>query len=146
MEEKKSLLQQIKEYNIQAYKDHNQEAKDACGTLISAAKNAQVSSNGVGKEFTDIDMQKIVTKILKELEEELEVYEQGNRPERAAAIKKQIEVVEKFKPTLMSEEEIKKIIESLEDKSIKAIMVEFKTKYPGKADMSLVSKVAKSFQ
>lgn len=91
-------------------------------------------------------MGKVVTKTLKELEEELDVYVKGNRPERAEAIKKQIEVVNKFKPQLMSEDEIRKIIEALPDKSIKSVMKEFKTNYPGKADMSLVSKIAMSFQ
>lgn len=46
----------------------------------------------------------------------------------------------------MSEDEIRKIIEALPDKSIKSVMKEFKTNYPGKADMSMVSKIAMSFQ
>jgi uncharacterized protein YqeY len=145
-EEKKSLFQEIMAYNMEAYKAHDQEAKDACGALISAARNAQVVCKSQNKPFTDAEMGKVVTKTLKELEEELDVYVKGNRPERAEAIKKQIEVVNKFKPQLMSEDEIRKIIEALPDKSIKSVMKEFKTNYPGKADMSMVSKIAMSFQ
>ena len=43
----------------------------------------------------------------------------------------------------MSEEEIRKVIDSLEDKSIPAVMKHFKMNYDGKADMSLVSKIAR---
>lgn len=86
-EEKKSLFQEIMAYNMEAYKAHDQEAKDACGTLISAARNAQVVCKSQNKPFTDAEMGKVVTKTLKELEEELDVYVKGNRPERAEAIK-----------------------------------------------------------
>ena len=44
----------------------------------------------------------------------------------------------------MSEEEIKNVILSLEDKSIPAVMKHFKTNYAGKCDMGLVNKVLKS--
>lgn len=86
-EEKKSLFQEIMAYNMEAYKAHDQEAKDACGALISAARNAQVVCKSQNKPFTDAEMGKVVTKTLKELEEELDVYVKGNRPERAEAIK-----------------------------------------------------------
>lgn len=145
-EEKKSLFQQIQAYNMEAYKAHDQAGKDACGALIAAGRNAMVNCKAKGVEFTDADMVKVVTKVLKELEEELETYVQGDRPERAEEIRKQLAVVNKFKPQLMSEAEIKKIISALPDKSIKAVMNEFKTKHAGKADMGLVSKVAREFQ
>lgn len=145
-EEKKTLLEQIQAYNIQAYKAHDQEAKDACGTLISAAKNAQVICKGQNKEFTDIDMGRIVSKVLKEMNEEYEGYVNAGRSERAETIKKQIDVVKKFEPKLMGEDEIRKIIESLDDKSIKNVMKEFKTNHPGEADMGVVSKIAMSYQ
>lgn len=145
-EEKKTLLQQIMAYNMEAYKAHDQEAKDACGALIAAAKNAQVVCKGQNKEFTDADMGRIVTKILKEMNEELDAYVKADRPERAKLIKKQIEVVKKFEPKLMGEDEIRKIIESLDDKSIKNVMKEFKVNHPGEADMGVVSRIAMSYQ
>lgn len=145
-EEKKTLLAQIQAYNIEAYKAHDQEAKDACGALISAAKNAQVNCKGQGKEFTDVDMGRIVSKVLKEMNEEYEAYVSAGRNERADTIKKQMEVVRKFEPKLMGEDEIRKIIEALDDKSIKNVMKEFKVNHPGEADMGVVSKIALSYQ
>lgn len=45
---------------------------------------------------------------------------------------------------MMDEDEVRKIIDSLEDKSMKSVMQHFKENYQGKVDMSLVSRVARS--
>ena len=45
--------------------------------------------------------------------------------------------------SILSEQEIRDIIDSLEDKSMASVMKHFKMNYDGKADMSLVSKVAR---
>lgn len=147
MEEIKSpLFDKITERNKEAMKAHDQPAKDACGMLITKARNAAIEGKAQGKDFTDVEMGKVISKSIKELEEELETYVQGGRPERAEIIKRQLEVLKEFKPQLMSEEEIRSVIDALPDKSVKAVMIEFKTKYNGKADMSLVSKIARSYQ
>ena len=43
----------------------------------------------------------------------------------------------------MSEDEIRKVIETLPDKSIGAVMKHFKTEYAGKCDMKTVGEVLK---
>ena len=45
---------------------------------------------------------------------------------------------------MLSEDEIRKEIDSLEDKSIPSIMKHFKVNFQGKVDMALVNKIAKS--
>ena len=45
---------------------------------------------------------------------------------------------------MLSEEEIKKEIASLEDKSLPAVMKHFKTNFAGKVEMGLVSKIARN--
>lgn len=45
----------------------------------------------------------------------------------------------------MSEEEIESEITKLDDKSLKNVMIHFKTNFQGKCDMKLVSQVAKKF-
>ena len=45
---------------------------------------------------------------------------------------------------MMSEEEIKSVILSLDDKSTPSVMKHFKANYAGKCDMGLVNKVLKS--
>ena len=43
----------------------------------------------------------------------------------------------------LSEDEIKDIIASMEDKSMPSVMKHFKANYAGKVDMSLVNKIAR---
>ena len=47
---------------------------------------------------------------------------------------------------MLSQEEIKKIIEGLDDKSTPAVMKHFKTEYAGKVDMREVGAVLKTLQ
>ena len=97
-----------------------------------------------GKELTDLDLIQIINKTTKELEEEKAGYIQANRPESVSKIDYQIKAISSYLPKMMSEEEIKNIILSLEDKSIPSVMKHFKQNYAGKCDMGLVNKVIKS--
>ena len=44
---------------------------------------------------------------------------------------------------MLSEEEIRAIIDAMDDKSIPAIMKKFKSEYAGKVDMGMVNKIAR---
>jgi uncharacterized protein YqeY len=55
----------------------------------------------------------------------------------------QLEVVKQYLPKLRSQEEIKQVILSLEDKSIPSVMKHFKVNYAGKVDMRLVQETLK---
>ena len=50
----------------------------------------------------------------------------------------------KIDPVIGRDEEIRKIINSLEDKSVPNVMKHFKTNYAGQVDMSLVNSVLRS--
>ena len=97
-----------------------------------------------GKEMSDLDMIRIIQKTLKELEEEKASYQKGAREDKVNEIDKQINAISVYLPKLMSEEEIKNVILSLEDKSVPSVMKHFKMNYAGKCDMGLVNKVLKS--
>ncbi|MCR5349072.1 MAG: GatB/YqeY domain-containing protein [Bacilli bacterium] len=138
------LIDEIRKASMQAMKDHDQEARAAYSMVIS--RYQALLTSGKGKEVTDKDVTAILIKFSKELEEERQGYLNAGRNETAEGIAKQTEAVAKFLPKLLSEEEIRSIIEKLEDKSIPSVMRFFKANYDGKADMGLVSKVARSLQ
>lgn len=96
--------------------------------------------------MTDADMLSILNKTVKELTDEKAMYENANRKEEAANDQRQIEIIKAYLPKMMEENEVRSIIENLEDKSIKNIMAKFKTEYSGKADMAMVSRLAKEYQ
>ena len=136
----------LKKEKMQALKAHDSTKGAILGVQISAYQKNEIEKKAKGQEMTDADMVSVLNHALKELQDEKSMYESGNRLDEVLKVLAQMEVVKGYLPTMMSEEEIKKVIEGLDDKSIKSVMVEFKTKYAGKADMGLVSRIAKNYQ
>lgn len=135
------LIDEIKKANMQAMKEHNADKRAAYSMVIT--RYQALLTSGKGGEIKDEDIVAILMKFSKELEEEAEGYKTAGRNESYAATLAQKEAVAVFLPKLLSEEEIKDIIASLEDKSMPSVMKHFKANYAGKVDMSLVSKIAR---
>ncbi len=139
-------LLDLKKAKMTALKEHDSNAQIVLGLVISSYQKMQIDKQGKGQRMTDADMVSILNKTLKELADEKEMYEANGRHEQAEADEKQMEIVKSYLPKMMSEEEIRAVIEKLDDHSIKSVMTEFKTNYAGKADMGLVSRIAKEYQ
>ena len=137
------LIDELNKANIEALKKRDQVARAIYSVLLSKYKALDIELRSQGKEATDQDMVKLIAKTIKELDEEKESYARAGRTEEVENIVTQKSLIEKYLPKLMSEEEIRKVIDSLDDKSIPAVMKHFKVNYDGKADMSLVSKIAR---
>ena len=137
------LIDELNKANIEALKKRDQVARAIYSVLLSKYKALDIELRSQGKEATDQDMVKLIAKTIKELDEEKEPYARAGRTEEVENIVTQKSLIEKYLPKLMSEEEIRKVIDSLEDKSIPSVMKHFKMNYDGKADMSLVSKIAR---
>ena len=135
------LIDEIKKANISAMKAHDFDYRAAYSMIISRYQTALTS--GKGETPTDADVLSMLMKFSKELEEEKQGYLAAGREDSAASTSRQIEAIAAFLPKLMSEEEIRAVIDTLEDKSIPSVMRHFKANYAGKADMSLVSKIAR---
>ena len=137
------LIDELSKANIEALKSRDQVARAIYSVLLSKYKALDIELKSQGKEAGDADMVKLIQKTIKELEEEQASYAKAGREQEVQNIATQRSLIEKYLPKLMSEEEIKKVIDSLEDKSIPSVMKHFKMNYDGKADMSLVSKIAR---
>ena len=83
-------------------------------------------------------------KTVNELTEEREGFVKEGRAETVASLDRQLETVKQYLPKLLSAEEIKGIIEKLDDKTVPSVMKHFKTNYAGKVDMKLVGEVLKT--
>ena len=138
------IIDEINKANIQAMKDKDNGAR----TIYSIVKNkylmASVDSRTSGKEVDDAEMVRIIQKTIKELDEECENYRKVGNNEEVANIEHQKEVLAKYLPKMLSAEEIRAIIDGLDDKTVPAVMRHFKTNYNGKCDMKTVSDVLKS--
>ena len=97
-----------------------------------------------GEELTDADVVQILQKTIKELTEEKENYDKVGNAEQSQVLTKQIEIIKGYLPQMMSADEIKEIILSLEDKTVPFVMKYFKANYAGKCEMRTVQEVLKN--
>ena len=138
------IIDEIKKDNVQAMKDKNTLARAIYGVVMNKVLLANIEAKKDNKELGDTDVVQILQKTIKELTEEKENYVKAGNMVEAENIEKQKEILTKYLPQMLSEDEIKEIIDGMEDKSIPSVMKHFKANYAGKVDMSLVNKIARN--
>ena len=138
------LIDEIKSANIAAMKARDNVARGILSVIITKYKNQEVELRAQNKEIGDKELLAIIQKTLKELSDEKEGYVRAHNLDRVNDISKQEEVLSQYLPKQLSEQEIRDIIASLEDKSVPSVMKHFKTNYAGQVDMSLVNSVLRS--
>ncbi|MGA1862233.1 GatB/YqeY domain-containing protein [Deferribacter thermophilus] len=138
---KEQILEDMKTY----MKEKNSVALGAIRMLRAEIKNAEIEKKG---ELTDEDVIKVVQSAIKKRKEAAEQYEKANRPELAEKEKQEIEILSKYLPEQLSEEELKRIIddeisklESKDKKFFGQVMKNVMAKVKGKADGKLVNKL-----
>lgn len=127
---------------IQARKDKNEMDKNVLSLVYNSFKNKTIELKT--DTLSNTECYALIRKMSKQLEEEIEAFKKANRTEKVNELTYQKELIEKYLPKQLSEDKIKEIISSLEDKAIPSVMKYFKTNYAGQVDMGLVSKIAKS--
>lgn len=137
-------IEEFKKVKIQYMKDGNKDAVNALNLVINKIMLASIEKKAVGETLSEGDIDNIVQKSEKELIEECDGYEKANRVDSVAQIKNQIETVRKFLPQMMSDADIVKVLNSLEDKSMPSVMKYFKTNFNGKCDMKKVGQLLNS--
>ena len=138
------IIDEVKKANMQAMKDRDMVARNIYSVLLNKFMLEGIKRRETGKEMVDADYVQILQKTIKELSEEAENYRKVNHQTQVEEIEKQIKLVESYLPKMMTEEEIKNVILSLDDKSIPNVMKHFKANYAGKCDMRMVQEVLKS--
>ncbi len=115
--------------------------------IRTAIKNAEISKKD---KLTGNEIVGIVASNLKKLEESLDIFTKAQRPELADKAKKEIEIVKKYLPEQLSEEEVEKIVKEtiikygfkgLQD--IGPAMKEIMPQLKGKADGKIVNKMVR---
>ena len=130
-------------------------AKETTATirLIQAAiKNRDIElRTGTAPADDDVLVSEVLQKMVKQRRESIAMYEQGNRPELAAAEAAEVAVIERFLPKMMDEAETRAAIEAIKAeigastvKDMGRVMAELKTRHAGKLDMSKASGLVKA--
>ena len=146
-----SLKQQIEEKLNSALKAKDKSTYPTLRLIISAIKDAEIAGRSKGvKEIADNDINAILKKMVKQRNESCEVYKKAGRDELLESESKEIEIINAFLPTQLSEEETKKIcqetIKSVGASSIKdmgKVMGALKAKHADTIDFSKVSLIIK---
>jgi hypothetical protein len=100
--------------------------------------------------LTDEEIIETISSEAKKRKEAILAFEKGNRPELMEKEKKELEVLMKYMPEQIGEEELKKMVKDAIDKvgakeikDMGKVMAELMPKVKGKADGSEISRIAK---
>lgn len=126
---------------ITAMKNRDIVAKEVLSMLKSKLQLKAIEAHVT--ELDDASALTVVQKFIKESEDEMAEYLKAGREDTAHNIAAQLRILKGYLPAQMTEDEIRAEIAKLEDKSMKSVMSHFKANFAGKADMSLVSKLAR---
>ena len=137
------LIDEIKKAKMVAMKEKDADARAIYDIIVNKYMLAGIELKEKGQEITDANMIQIIQKTIKELADEKASFASAGRD--VSSFTHQEEVLSKYLPKMLSEDEIKAEIAKLDDKSIPSVMKHFKTNFAGKVDMGLVSKVARTF-
>ena len=146
-----SLKKQIEDNLNEALKAKDKKTYPTLRLIVSAIKDAEIAGRSKGlKDIKDSDIIALLKKMIKQRNESCEVYKKAGRTELLESENREIEVINKFLPNQLSEEETKKIceetIKSVNATSMKdmgKIMGVLKSKHADSLDFSKVSSILK---
>ena len=136
----------------ESMKSHDAETTSAVRLIIAGMKEKDVDARGRGQEkATDAELLSMMQGMIKQRNDSIKMYLDGNRPDLADKEKKEIAVIERFLPKQMNEEEmlvaIKAIIADTGAASMKdmgKVMGGLKSKYAGQMDMGKANGLIKN--
>lgn len=145
-----TLQEQINADIITAMKAKDEASLRALRALKSALLLAATAENATSDKVEDEQAMKIFQKLAKQRKESMDIYVQNGRTELAAKEKEELDVIEKYLPKQMSEDEVKselqKLISSLGATSaadFAKVMPQAMKALAGKADGKIISAVLK---
>lgn len=142
----------IKAALVTAMKTGDKGATATIRLIQAAIKNRDIEARtGSAPTDDDVLVSEVLQKMVKQRRESITMYEQGGRPELAAAEQAEVAVIERFLPKMMDEAETVAAIEAIKTeigassvKDMGRVMAELKTRHAGKLDMSKASGLVKA--
>lgn len=103
------LKEQIEKDFVGARKEKNEAVVSTLGLLRAAILNAEIA--GGRKEFGDDEVIKVINSEVKKHKDSIADYEKGGRAELASKEKSEMEILAKYLPAELPEDELRKIVE-----------------------------------
>ncbi len=135
----------------EAMKEKNMFEVNAVRMIIAGMKEKDVEARGKGKkQAEDAELLSMMQTMIKQRNESIKLYNEGNRPELAEKEQSEIAIIERFLPKQLSAEEaasvIKMIIAQTGAQSIKdmgKVMSALRSQYAGQMDFGKASETIK---
>lgn len=144
------LKQQLKDELKQSMLAKDELRTSVLRMLISAITYYEIQKGGAGYEATDEDVLSVIDKQVKQRKDSIEQFEKAGRPELAAKEKQEMDMLVKYLPEQMSEEEARQIVEetvaglgNVTMADMGKVMGAVMPKLKGKADGNIVSKLVR---
>ena len=106
---KKEILDDLKS----AMRAKDTKTRDTLRALDSMIKNEEIKVGKREEGLSDAEIVKLVKRAIKQRKDSIKQFTDGGRPELAENEQEEVEVLEKYMPSQMSEDEIEKIVEKV---------------------------------
>ena len=159
------IVEEIKKDLISALKEKNESAVSTLRMVSSSIFNKEMEKRvkvlekepNLNEEqlkekikLTDEEVIEVLASEVKKRRDSISQFEQGGRPELAASEKLEMDILMKYMPKELTEDEIRKIVKdaviksgATDMKGIGLVMKEVSPQTKGKADGNLVAKIVK---
>lgn len=145
------LYDKISKDMVEAMKSKDKDTVSTLRLLKSAIDLYLINNKMERHDASDEVVIEVVSKQVKTHKESIEQFKAGNRQDLIDGLNREIELLSKYLPEQLSEEELNKLIDEVFDKikptSMKdmgSVMKELKPLVTGKADMKEVNAIIKS--
>ncbi|MFB6225420.1 MAG: GatB/YqeY domain-containing protein, partial [Candidatus Paceibacteria bacterium] len=134
-----SIEEQVKADLKQALKEKRNEERDVLRIVSSELKNAQIENS----DFSEEDAIQVLTKLAKQRKQAAQEYRDANRDDLAKKEEAEAQIISRYLPEEMSEEEIEQHVEAViselgEEAALGDVMKQVMPRVKGKADGSQV--------
>lgn len=144
------LVKKLQDEQVKALKGGDKARLEILRYILAQIHNREIEKKG---KLTDEETVTVLKKIAKELKESIEAFQKGERPDLASSNQKQLEIVNEHLPEEMSDEELKKEVDSLIsknkelfDKNPKALIGICVKELRAKADPSRIMKILAAYE
>ena len=142
------MLDQIQNDMKTALKNGEKVKANTLRLLISKLKNKEIE---VGSSLDDKQILQVIQKTAKQHKESIKMYKEGDREDLVLQEQAELDIVEKYLPSMMDENEITTIVESIIKETGATTMADFGKVMPqvmkkgaGKIDGSMAQSILKS--
>jgi uncharacterized protein YqeY len=146
------LRQRLSDELKAAMKSRDQRATSTLRLILAALKDRDIAARprGVTDGVDESEIIDLLQKMVKQRQESIALYKQGNRPELAAQEQGEIDMIERFLPKKMSDTEaalaVESVVKELGATTIKdmgRVMAALKERYAGQMDFGKIGQQVK---